>query len=122
MVKQNIFERIEVSFLIVGHTHNDVDRIFSLISRKIFPCVIHNLNLLKELILDAGANLEQDKVSYLWLKKRNRRKRKKKKEKRKKKKKKKKKKKVEKKVDKGKRQNEIKKKKKIKKDLFFFFF
>ena len=65
LVKQNIFERIEVSFLIVGHTHNDVDRIFSLISRKIFPCVIHNLNLLKELILDAGANLEQDKVSYL---------------------------------------------------------
>jgi hypothetical protein len=33
LVENNIFQKIKVSFLIVGHTHEDIDGFFSLISR-----------------------------------------------------------------------------------------
>ena len=62
LVNQNYFEQIQVSFLLVGHTHNDVDMVFSLVSRKIFPCVITTLEIFKELVVDSTKKLEQDKV------------------------------------------------------------
>ena len=62
LVNAGYFERIEVSFLPVGHTHNDVDILFSLISRKIFPCVITGFGILKELVLQSTEDLHKDKV------------------------------------------------------------
>ena len=35
LIKCNLFARIEMSFMLVGHTHNDVDQLFYLIGKAL---------------------------------------------------------------------------------------
>jgi hypothetical protein len=50
LVKKRIFRKIELTFLMVGHTHADIDQFFSTISRKVFARAAKTLNKLKGLI------------------------------------------------------------------------
>lgn len=45
--------KVELSFLMVGHTHADIDQFFSLVSRKLFPRPAKTLSALKEIVRTA---------------------------------------------------------------------
>jgi hypothetical protein len=42
LVERGIFKEIEVNFLPVGHTHEDIDTVFSLISQALKTCAAPN--------------------------------------------------------------------------------
>ncbi|CAH3167732.1 unnamed protein product, partial [Pocillopora meandrina] len=54
LVEGKIFEKIKISFLVVGHTHENIDQMFSCVARRLAKNDAHTLEALKE----------QIKVSY----------------------------------------------------------
>ena len=51
IVKYYVFSQIKVCFLMVGHTHEDIDQMFSCISRRLSK---NNARTLLELIREIG--------------------------------------------------------------------
>ena len=77
LVERGIFKEIEVNFLPVGHTHEDIDAVFSLISQALKKCAARTMPELIASIQRAvkGAHVEHltsvvgfwASVKHLWL-------------------------------------------------------
>ena len=59
LVMTEIFETAEVGFLLVGHTHNDVDQIFSRISKRLFATSIYSFEELARKIKESHRQVSQ---------------------------------------------------------------
>ena len=59
LVKLKIFEKIKICFLLVGHTHEDIDQLFSQWAEKIYRSgrSIWNLQSLVNLFMEEDTNL-----------------------------------------------------------------
>jgi hypothetical protein len=53
LVKQRVFEKVRLNFLLVGHTHEDIDQMFSCFSRNLRKKEAHDIIMLKEVIKDS---------------------------------------------------------------------
>lgn len=53
LVQQNVFKKIKLSFLMVGHTHEDVDQMFSRVSVHIARKSVPTLPILQDLAREA---------------------------------------------------------------------
>ena len=117
LIQQEIFETIDVSFLLVGHTHNDVDQVFSRISKKLFPCNVFSFEEMLRAIKESHRDVKKEKKRKKKRKKKKKKEKEKEKERKRKEKKKKEKKKKERKKKKRKKEKEKKRwEKKKKKD------
>ena len=50
LVKKGIFKNIKVNFLLVGHTHDHINQMFSRFSKKLAQCDAFTLSMLTKLI------------------------------------------------------------------------
>ena len=57
LVRTRRFRKIQLNFLMVGHTHEDIDRMFQLISTFIKPKAMHTFSEFEKLALQALANI-----------------------------------------------------------------
>ena len=76
LIQQEIFETIDVSFLLVGHTYNDVDQVFSRISKKLFPCNVFSFEEMLRAIKESHRDVKKEKKEKKKKKKRKRKRRK----------------------------------------------
>ena len=53
LVEKGIFKKVKVNFLLVGHTHDHIDQMFSRFSKKLARCDAFTLLALSTLIIDA---------------------------------------------------------------------
>ena len=53
LVDRGIFKKIKVNFLLVGHTHDHIDQMFSRFSKKLARCDAFTLLMLSRLITEA---------------------------------------------------------------------
>ena len=53
LVGRDIFKKIKVNFLLVGHTHDHIDQIFSRFLKKLAHCNAFTLPMLSKLISEA---------------------------------------------------------------------
>ena len=53
LVERGIFKKIKVNFLLVGHSHDHIDKMFSRFSRKLARCDAFTLPTLERLITEA---------------------------------------------------------------------
>jgi hypothetical protein len=53
LVKMRVFEKVKLNFLLVGHTHEDIDQMFSCFSRSLRRKEAHDLPMLKEVIQES---------------------------------------------------------------------
>lgn len=67
LIEMGIFTKIKISFLMVGHTHEDIDQMFSCISRRLSK---NNARTLVELIREIGLSytpvIEVDILTYMY--------------------------------------------------------
>ena len=65
LVERGIFKKIKVNFLLVGHTHDHIDQMFSRFSKKLVRCDAFTLLALSMLIIDAYT---QSQKYNIWMK------------------------------------------------------
>ena len=53
LVEQGVFKKVKVNFLLVGHTHDHIDQMFSTFSRQLSRCESFTLPKLFDVICDA---------------------------------------------------------------------
>ena len=53
LVDEGLFKNIKVNFLLVGHTHDHIDQMFSRFSKKLARCDAFTLPMLSRLITEA---------------------------------------------------------------------
>jgi len=62
LVAHGLFQEIRLSFLITGHTHEDIDRYFAKISQRLRQFGARTMNELIQVIQDCYESLEVDIV------------------------------------------------------------
>jgi hypothetical protein len=65
LVNQKVFKQIKISFLIVGHTHEDCDQCFSVISRRLKANPAYTVSDLKREVLSAFKKESWDGNQFL---------------------------------------------------------
>jgi len=63
LVERGVFDEIDVNFLPVGHTHEDIDQFFSVLTRKLRYKDAYTFEDWKEIIYDAFSNAEEKVTS-----------------------------------------------------------
>ena len=53
LVEKGIFKKIKVNFLLVGHTHDHIDQMFSRFSKKLARCDAFKIPTISKLIIEA---------------------------------------------------------------------
>jgi hypothetical protein len=53
LVRMGVFEKVRLNFLLVGHTHEDIDQMFSCFSGNLRKKETHDIKMLKEVIKDS---------------------------------------------------------------------
>ena len=66
LIERGVFDRIEVHFLVVGHTHEDIDQLFSVISKALYQVDVLTVAHLCELIRSSFSCEGFVKVVELW--------------------------------------------------------
>ena len=52
LVERGVFKKIKVGFLMVGHTHDQIDQMFSKFSMKLNKTRAYRLETLEEILMD----------------------------------------------------------------------
>ena len=68
LVESGVFNEIFVSFFLVGHTHADIDQLFSVLTKKLRSCDAYTFDQWSSHVRAAYLNTQQNvrDVVYLW--------------------------------------------------------